>query len=367
MNKQELACQNCGANLKFLPGTTQLICEYCGTKNEIEQSEVATVEAVREIDYKSFIAGKMANEEMQEILTVKCGSCGAEITFKPNVTADECPFCGTSIIVTSKVSKKLLKPKSLLPFKITRKEAQSAFSNWLGTLWFAPNKLKTYAREEDGLTGMYLPYWTYDARTKSSYTGQRGDDYYVSETYSAQENGQYVTKTRQVKHTRWSFASGNVRNDFDDVLVVASNSLPRNYANELEPWDLVNLVAYDDNYLSGFRTESYQVGLEEGFEFAKNIMYDDICLTIRDNIGGDHQKIDNVNTIYNDITFKHILLPVWISAYRFRNKIFRFMVNARTAEVQGERPYSKIKIALAILLGLIVLAIILYFNRGHLS
>jgi predicted RNA-binding Zn-ribbon protein involved in translation (DUF1610 family) len=363
MAKQELACQNCGANLKFLPGTTQLICEYCGTKNEIPLSQEETLKAVQEIDYKSFIASKMANEAMQEILTVKCTACGAEITFKPNITSDECPFCGTSIIVTNKVSKKILKPKSLLPFKITRKEAQAEFAKWLGTLWFAPNKLKKYARKEDGLNGIYLPYWTFDTRTTSSYTGQRGDDYYVTETYTTQENGKMVTRTRQVKHTRWSYASGNVRNDFDDVLVVASNSLPRNYANELEPWDLVNLVAYDDNFLSGFRSESYQLGLEEGFEIGKTIMYDDICITIRDDIGGDQQRIDSVNTSYSDITFKHILLPVWISAYRFKEKVFRFMVNARTGEVQGERPYSIIKITLAILAVIIVIVIVMYFNR----
>ena len=52
-----------------------------------------------------------------------------------------------------------------------------------------------------------------------------------------------------------------------------------------------------------------------------------------------------------DVTFKHILLPVWLVAYRFRGRTYRFVVNARTGRVQGERPWSAWKIALAVILG----------------
>ena len=66
--------------------------------------------------------------------------------------------------------------------------------------------------------------------------------------------------------------------------------------------------------------------------------------SIKRDIGGDVQQIHSIHTDYQDITFKHILLPLWISAYKYNDKTYRFTVNARTGEVQGERPYSGWKI-----------------------
>ena len=122
-------------------------------------------------------------------------------------------------------------------------------------------------------------------------------------------------------------------------------------------------MAYSDEYLSGFRAESYQVELEQGFGQARELMVPTIEETIEEDIGGDHQRIHGMRSRYDNITFKHILLPVWISAYRYQNKAFRFLVNARTGEVQGERPWSWFKIALAALAGVAaVVAVALIMN-----
>src|SRR5690606_1805668 len=139
--------------------------------------------------------------------------------------------------------------------------------------------------------------------------------------------GKSQTATRRVKRTRWRWASGQVSNEFDDVLVLASTSLPVKHAEELEPWDLENLTTFREEYLSGFRAESYHVELDKGFDRAKQIMDEAIRATIRRDIGGDHQRIHSVQSQYDDITFKHILLPIWISAYRFQDRTFRFLVN----------------------------------------
>jgi hypothetical protein len=223
-------------------------------------------------------------------------------------------------------------------------------------LWFAPNALKKRARAENKMSGVYVPYWTYDCQAYTRYHGERGDHYYVTETYRTTVNGKSVTRTRQKRKTRWTRVSGTVWDNFNDVLVLASRSLPKRYTEKLEPWDLRNLVPYQDDYLSGFRTESYQVDLEEGFVEAKEIMHEKILSTIHGDIGGDRQRVHNMTTRHDDLTFKHILLPVWVSAYRYANKSYRFLINARTAEVQGERPYSWVKITLAILFVIAVIA-----------
>lgn len=361
--QSEFKCHQCGAKLTYAPGTEALKCAYCEFENKIPTSEAD----IEELDFHYYLSQTQDGEITEEKLFIKCTSCGAESTSEANITAQNCPFCDSEIVTTAK-SKKLLKPRSLLPFKITRKAAKQSYKDWLKGLWFAPNELKKKAKLNVAVSGVYVPHWTYDADTLSYYTGQRGIYYYVTETRTRTgSDGKRETYTVQVRKTRWYPAAGTVTNDFDDVLVVASKSLPEKYTKELEPWDLHNLVSYKDDYLSGFKSESYQVDLEQGFELAKDIMDDQIRITIRHHIGGDEQRIFSVKTQHNNISFKHILLPVWLSAYRYKEKIYRFLVNARTGEVQGERPWSWIKIALASIAvaGLIAGGIYLYQVYGQ--
>jgi hypothetical protein len=351
-----IKCKDCGGNLKYLPGTPFLNCEYCGAKNDIASEKSAPVE---ELDFESFLNEKAHLEDKQEISTVKCTNCAASTTLKPNVTSSNCPYCDTPLVVQNASTSSIIKPSHLLPFKIDRKKSTQLFVEWSGGLWFAPSKIKEYAQHSaEKLNGIYMPYWTYDTNTVSSYTGMRGTYYYVTETYT---DSQGKSQTRQVRKTNWFPAIGTVYNDFDDVLIVSSKSLPEKLANELEPWDLNELTAYNDNYLSGFVTESYQVNLKEGFEKAKDRMKDKIYSTVKYDIGGDEQQVTSVDTVYNDITFKHILLPVWLSSYKYKDKVYRFLVNARTGEVQGERPYSAIKIALLVISIVAVVGLIIYF------
>jgi DNA-directed RNA polymerase subunit RPC12/RpoP len=351
-------CSQCGAKLVFKPGTAALRCNYCGTENAIPDAGTE----VRELDFRTRLAQLAEQAEQVESMTVKCSACGAEIDRPEHTTAFACPFCGSDI-VTAAASRKRIRPRSLLPFGIPRHDARESIRQWLKRLWFAPNALKQYSRLDSRLNGMYVPHWTYDCRTISQYTGQRGDDYWTTESYTTTENGRTVRKTRRVRKTRWRPVSGIVHVPFDDVLVLASHSLPRKHTERLEPWDLENLVPYGDEYLSGFRAESYQVDLAQGFETAKAIMDEAIREAIRLDIGGDHQRIHSVSTRYDDITFKHILLPVWITAYRFKDKVYRVVVNARTGEVQGERPWSWVKITLFVLLLAIVAGVVVYLFR----
>lgn len=352
------ACLACGAELKFKPGTKVLKCEYCGNENEIPQIDTE----IEELDFEKYISRDETSVQIS-VHVVKCENCGASSTLDPKLKSASCPYCAVPLIITSAHDEFMIQPRSLLPFKIEIKEAYSEFLNWVKKLWFAPNDLKRSSLGTDMFKGVYVPYWTFDSDTASSYTGQRGVHYYVTETYTTTVNGKSVTKTRQVRKTRWSFASGHVKRFFDDVLTVASKSLPDKYIYALEPWDLENLVNFDEKYLSGFITEKYQIELKPGFEIAKNIMDGVIRQDIRRDIGGDEQRILTVSTAHKDVTFKHILLPVYISAFRYKQKLYRFLVNARTGEVQGERPYSWIKITFAALLALIIISTVIYFTN----
>ncbi|MBP9204943.1 MAG: hypothetical protein KBG28_13310 [Kofleriaceae bacterium] len=236
-------------------------------------------------------------------------------------------------------------PTAVLPFAIPRDRAGSLFVAWLGKRWFAPSDLTRRAARE-GLDGVYLPYWTYDSDTTTAYRGERGDYYYVSESYRDAQGNQ---RTRQVRRTRWSFASGTIYLEFDDVLVCATPSLPGPLVDKLEPWDLGSLRPFDGKYLAGFMAERYRVDLEAGFQRAEQRMEPRIRDAIRADIGGDEQRIGSMKVRHEHVTFKHVLLPLWLSAFRYRDRVFRVSINARTGEVSGERPWSWVKITLLVL------------------
>jgi len=359
---QRFPCPGCGGDLAFDPKENCLVCPYCGRKEPIPESDAQIEERAFE-DYLrpgSERLGRVAENAIE----VSCTRCGATVTFTPPEVAGECPFCGSTIVAQPRAADPMVAPEAVLPFGITKRQGQEAINRWLSSLWFAPNALKKLAYQQS-VSGVYIPFWTYDASTRSAYTGERGEHYFDTEQYTERDaQGNAVTKTRQVQRTRWYSASGNVARSFDDLLIPATRSVSRPRLASLEPWDLNQLHPYEPAFLSGFKAQRYQVELPEGFEEAKTIMAQVIEGDVRNDIGGDEQRIRSVNTSYYDITFKHILLPVYIGAYRFNQKVYQVMINARTGEVQGDRPYSIVKITLLIIFLLIVIGTIAYLKSN---
>ena len=348
-------CTTCGSDMRFAPGTDQMICDHCGATQSITPTNKAA--AIKELDFRQALRAELPKADTEEIRTITCESCGAHVEFDSKTHAAECPFCATPV-VTDTGAERQIKPRALIPFALSEPEARKQMTDWLGSLWFAPNGLQEYARKGRAMQGIYIPYWTYDADTKSSYSGARGDVYYVTQQVRVERNGKMVTENRQVQKTRWSPARGRVARFFDDVLVLGSTSLPKAYTDALAPWDLSALEPYDPQFLAGFRAEGYTVPLEDGYSEARIYMDRMILRDVKFDIGGDKQRVDGIDTDIKDVTFKHVLLPIWMAAYKYRGTTYRFVVNGQTGTVRGERPYSKIKIAIAVTLGLIAAAAI---------
>jgi len=358
---KKFPCSACGAGLAFDPNAQLLKCLYCGHEEKIPHSANEIVENSYEAYLQQSRAGLKVTQGAE--LETKCNACGAIIMMDAKTVTQDCPFCGVHLQSQPKTAEPIIEPSAVLPFRIDGNAARNMFKQWVGSRWFAPNAFKHIA-DLGKLVGMYAPYWTYDAMTFTFYTGQRGTYYYVTESFTEMVNGKPLRRSRQVRRTQWTHKEGQVRNWFDDVLVVASKGLPTNYAEELAPWDLPQLADFKPDYLSGFRTERYQVGLEEGFERAKVWMQREIEKLVRYDIGGDEQRINSMNTQYSGITFKHILLPVWVSAYRYGDKLHRILINARTGEVQGSRPFSPWKIVGLVILILMIIGLIALLQSG---
>lgn len=347
-------CGTCGSDLRFAPGERLLRCDHCGATEPMPVASPWDRSAVAELDLRSAVEDTLPEAQMEETRVVQCSSCGAQVEFDPNEHAAECPFCATPIVTDTGINRHI-KPRGILPFDIDQTGGRDAMRKWMRGLWFAPNALKKYARSDQKLQGIYLPYWTFDAQSETEYRGQRGTRY--SRTVGSGKN------RRTVSEIRWRRKSGRISHFFNDVLVTGSRTLPEDQVRKVSHFDLAVLEPYRPQFLAGFRAEAYSIDVMEAKNLAHALMEEETRQLIKRDIGGDAQRIDDMRMALNDMTYKHILVPVWIAAYRFRGKSYRFVVNARTGAVAGERPWSPVKIAFAVILGLIAAAVIAYFTQ----
>lgn len=341
-------CQACGAAMEYAPEAETLRCPYCRS----EQPIVPAQRAVQEHDY----AGLRALPLRPPVGTAfACPNCQART--ESDLLSVRCQFCATPLVADAAATERVA-PEAVVPFRLDQPQAREALKKWTSSRWFAPNTLKRVT-EAETFAGSYLPFWTFDSGTVSHYTGQRGEHYWVTETYT--ENGQ--TKTRQVQKTRWHHASGTVDRYFDDILVNGCTMVTPGRLEKLEPWPLQLAVPYQREFLAGFQTVRYDVEPESGFEDAKEKMAKVIERDVRHDIGGDEQRVHRIDTNYHAVTYKLMLLPVWFLSYLHGGKTWQVMVNAHTGEVIGKRPFSAIKIVLTVLAVLAIIAAIVVAVR----
>ena len=351
-------CNNCGGELEFDIAAQDLGCAHCGNHMPID---VDGVPHPQEQDLDAAIAAVRSGavERMQTSADeheVVCQNCGGHTTFTGSLTATRCPYCATPIQRDDVHQAPARLPvDGVLPFRVPPKVARDKIQDWINSRWFAPNAFKKYSRT-GSFASVYGAYFTYDARTRSEYRGQRGDNYTV--TVGHGENRR--TETR----IRWRRVSGVVTNDFDDVTVLANEGLERKYVSALEPWPTSEASGFNPQYLAGHLARTYDHDVEECFGEAKQRIDAAIEQSIRRDIGGDHQRIHQVNTRYWDLTYKHLLLPIWLLTVLFSGAVYQVFINGVTGEVQGQRPYSKVKIALAVI-GALAVAAILYAVFGR--
>jgi DNA-directed RNA polymerase subunit RPC12/RpoP len=350
-------CGQCGARLEYSPGTTTLQCPYCGFR----QAVVAGLDdVVEEHDYAQWAGMPVKPRARAGAHVLQCPKCGART--ETDDISGACPFCGAPVVVEVSADPQIA-PEAVVPFALDQRAAQDAVRSWVGSRWFAPNRLKKVGASET-MKGTYLPFWTFDAATESDYRGQRGEYYWETESYTDNEGR---TQQRQVRRTAWYPASGHVARDFDDVPVPASTQLPADELAGVGPFALEEAAAYQPDYLSGFRTLRYDVEPDLGLEHAKATMAGVITDDCRHDIGGDEQRVSSVDTAYSDIMFKLVLVPIWIAAYLYGGKSFQVLVNGRTGAVVGRRPYSAVKIFFAVLAALVVLSVVVLIamNRNR--
>ncbi|MFP2995307.1 DNA helicase PriA [Spongiivirga sp. MCCC 1A20706] len=354
-SNQKKACANCGAELNFKPGSDQLKCDYCGYEEFIEQDKTS----FEELELAHYLNTVGNEAHTHTISIINCKNCGANQHVEENYKSLACVYCSEPLILEDQEEQSWIFPGAVVPFQLDKNKARKVFKKWVSGIWFAPNKLKRASLDAEGLHGLYIPYWTFDCNLYASYQGQRGDYYYETRKVRT-KNG---VRTQQVRKTRWSHASGNVSGFIDDILINASEKKRREIPSKISRWNLKALVPFTEDYLSGFVTEKYTISLKDGhhhsFQKAKDIAYN----WIRSDIGGDTQRVSHADINLSDETFKHILLPVYISSYIYNGKDYHFHINGQTGQIAGKYPISFWKVFFVILLVVIIIAIIVVYSQ----
>ena len=351
-------CPACGAQAEWNPGKQLLVCGFCGTESPYEIDRATG--KIQEIDLVATL--REMSDELRgwkaEKRTVRCRSCQAISVFDPERVGQNCEFCGSPALVDYEELKPPIRPQSLLPFKISETRVRESIRNWLAKRWFAPNKLKRKAMV-DTVHGVYLPYWTFDAKVDCPWTAEAGHYYYTTETYR-DSNGKMAT--RQVRHTRWEPAAGRIEHFFDDEPIPGSRGVERSLLKKVEPFPTHDLVPYDTAFLSGFVVEHYQVVLIDAARDARQSMESQLRSMCAGQIPGDTHRNLQIYPDYSGETFKHILVPVWLLIYAYGARSFQLVVNGYTGAMAGHYPKSFWKIFFFVVMILLAVAAIVYFG-----
>jgi predicted RNA-binding Zn-ribbon protein involved in translation (DUF1610 family) len=352
-------CEGCGADLEFNIGEQSLKCPFCGFVKQIERNADAVLQ---EQDFEAMLErirqwredarDRVVQEDPDAAAAeathkeLRCESCGGNVEFYGTLTSTHCPYCAAPVQLENahKAIGHRIPVDGVLPFQIDMDNAKRNLQQWVSSRWFAPTRF-TKGKAEGRMNGIYLSYYTFDSMTFTAYSGQRGEHYYV--TVGSGKN------QRTEQRTRWYTASGKFQRFFDDVLVLANTGLRRDYMLALEPWPLLKVMPFDQQMLAGLMARTYDIELDACFKDGRSRIDAAILSEVHQRIGGDTQIVTDVKSRYEAITYKHLLLPVWLLAYRFHERTYQVFINAATGEVQGERPYSPWKIAFAVVMGLI--------------
>lgn len=357
--KTDRKCPSCSGTMEYDPATGGMLCPYCGHTEAIEVTHGTKNDtAVAEQDFWS-ATNTESYDWGAEKRTVTCKMCGAVLVYDALQNSDVCPYCGSNQVIVND-DDKTMRPGGVVPFQITDKQAAELFYNWIKKKWFCPSVAKKTA-QAGKFSGIYLPYWTFDTNTYSTYTGQYGREY--TETRRVGDHDETHTEVR------WYPTSGVYTTFIDDFPVLASKTHDSKMLSKLLPFRTEENKAYEPEFVAGFVSEKYSIGLKEGWEIAIPQINNIIKSGIEDQISSEyhttHVRFVQFKAQYNDLKYKYLLLPIWNSSYKYKDKNYNFMVNGQTGKVAGKSPVSPLRVAVAVLAGILALVLIWYIFIGR--
>lgn len=314
---KEYKCPSCNAPLEFNPPTQNWKCHYCSSEFTLEQIDTVRKE-------------EASDEDMAELDSYKCSSCGAELIADATTSATFCLYCKSPTIIKTRFSGRF-KPKSVIPFHLVSDQAKEIYKKWINKKLFAPNEFKQ-KEEIDKVTGIYAPYWLFNCRADGMISGEA-----TRVTSWRQGNYQY-TNTKFFLVTR----RGNAH--YDKIPVDASKKLDDKFMYMAEPFDYTNMTDFSMKYMSGFMAEKYDVESDEAKvtmqRRAEEYIEDRLKSTVT---GYSSFSVRDRQVNLSEHEASYAMLPIYLLINKFKGKDHIFIINGQTGKVVGDTPISHIK------------------------
>ncbi|MCM1404314.1 MAG: hypothetical protein NC133_02315 [Prevotella sp.] len=331
-------CQNCGGNLIFSPTQQTLVCQQCGMIVPI--SGTPSTE-------KSFQMLLINAPTWQKGTAVyQCEHCGAKSVVSKSDLVAKCEYCGAANMLKTREIPGA-RPDTIIAFRLNQVAAEQAVQTWLSKRFFVPSRFKHQLATRP-INGVYYPAFTFDARTTTKYTGV----VVRTETKTTVVDGKMVTQSQTVHHP----IAGTDTHIFDDVLIMANDEITPKIVRALQPFDTNRGKVFQQSYLAGFTVCQASKEPIPCWEEAKKTMHSVIYNKITTKYGIDTLGNLQLDMGIVDVTYKYVLLPIYVGHTTYQDKRYPIYINGQTGKVYGKTPKSPWKV-LAWLAGMGLLAV----------
>lgn len=299
----------------------------CGNEFTVE-----VMDQLEDVDQSTSAADQM-NWERPEVETfssenlgsMNCPSCGAEVIGDPSTIATECPYCGNPTVIGARVEG-ALKPDFVIPFKVDKEQAKKALADFYKKKPLLPKEFAS-ANQIEKIAGMYVPFWLFDceADVDMAFRGTR------VQAWSDREFN--YTKTDHFMVRR----GGNI--SFEKVPVNGSTRMAENYMEAIEPYDYSELKPFTTGYLAGYMADRYDVDAAACIPRADERTVNSSRQAFEQTAVGYHTLVPQNSSIHmNSGRIYYALLPVWMLNTKYKDKMYTFAMNGQTGKMVGDLP-----------------------------
>ncbi len=339
-------CPQCGAPTKFDVASGGVACEHCGYSAPVQARQVGRQAAEGEFSLETLDEARQGWGEASAAQggarrQLHCEACGAELELAENAMTATCPFCASNQVNLRQAPGDHMRPRFLVPFQVQAGDCQQRAREWLGRGWYHPRALAASAAVQP-FTGAYLPFWTFSAQVQASWRAEVG--YERSESYYDSGSKSWRTRTR----IEWRWQNGQVQAGYRDLLVAGSSHVSKILLGRIQPFSLDALVTYNPDYLAGWQAQVYDIPLETAWNEGKAIMRERSKDQCYKSIPSSHVRNFSMEADFGDEAWRFILLPVYLTAYRYDERVFQVLVNGQSGAIGGQKPVDWWKIWLAI-------------------
>lgn len=329
---QEYKCPCCDGAVSFDTDSQRLKCPYCGTEFDIETvlsyGEDLDADSDDNMNWQTKPTAEWQENETAQLGTYVCNSCGGQIVGDENTASTKCPYCGNPVVVMGKVSG-MLKPDCVIPFKVDKKAAVEALSEYYKGKRLLPKVFKDRNRIEE-VKGLYVPVWLFDTEA----------DAHIR--YKATKNRMWSDSRFDYVETSFYSITRQGSLSFANVPVDGSTKMDDELMESVEPYDFSEAVDFNAAYLAGFLTDKYDVDAETSIERANQRIKRSTEEAFASTVHGYSSVVPASSSIsFENGSSKYALYPVWLLCTDWNGQKFHFAVNGQTGKVAGDLPMDK--------------------------